>query len=160
MDCMKCQGLMVQERFSDGFGSIQEWRCVNCGLVLDPIIEQNRQSQAHRQHSAGQVLVAAGAFDASADALGDTVDSFTRSISLVDMIGENCTSEAVGRQVNEMVEDLLNEGHTVKLDFHGVKLVAPPFYRAVVGNLSCTFPEEFLESSLSIVGLAAEPQLK
>ena len=158
MDCIKCDGLMVQERFSDGLGSIQEWRCVNCGLVLDPVIEQNRQTQAHRQHSVAEVLVTAGSVDGSMSA--EMGDPFTRIISLAELVGENCTNEAYGRQINHLVEHLLNEGHTVKLDFHGVKLVTPLFYRAVVGNLSCTFPEEFLESSLSIVGLAGAPQSK
>jgi hypothetical protein len=157
MDCIKCDGLMVQERFSDGFGSIQEWRCVNCGLVLDPVIEQNRHTQAHCQHTA-EVLVTAGSLDESMPV--ETVDLYTRILSLVELVGENCTNEAYGRQINHLVEHLLNEGHTVKLDFHGVKLVTPSFYRAVVGNLSCTFPEEFLESSLSIVGLAAGPPSK
>jgi hypothetical protein len=158
MDCIKCDGHMVQERFSDGLGSIQEWRCVNCGLVLDPVIEQNHHTQAHCQHTAAEVFVTAGSLDESMPV--ETMDSFTRILSLVELVGENCTDEAYGRQINRLVEHLLNEGHTVKLDFHGVKLVTPSFYRAVVGNLSCTFPEEFLESSLSIVGLATGPQSK
>jgi hypothetical protein len=42
MTCRKCRGLMVEEwrpEFSPG--SIT-FRCINCGLVLDPLIEQNR----------------------------------------------------------------------------------------------------------------------
>jgi hypothetical protein len=42
MTCKKCKGLMVTEsrpEFSTG-GTVL--RCINCGLVLDPLIEQNR----------------------------------------------------------------------------------------------------------------------
>jgi hypothetical protein len=151
MECMKCQGLMVHERVSDGFGCIQEWRCINCGLVLDPVIEQNRLSQARRHEAVAQPVAGL-----SVGLEPEAPETFTRTISLLEVIGENCISDAHGRELNSLIEDLLNEGHTVTLDFHGVKLVTPSFYRAVVGNLSCSFPEEFLDSSLNIVGLAAD----
>lgn len=150
MDCTKCDGLMVMERVSDGFCCIEEWRCLNCGLVLDPVIAQNRLSQAPRRHRPAVEPVMADAVAVSSDE-GDT---FTKTILLVEFIGENCDSAEDGRAVNHLIEDLLNEGNTVQLDFHGVKLVSPSFYRAAVGSLSCRFPEEFLESNLSIVGLA------
>ena len=43
MDCLRCHGLMVQERFEDLRGdphhvSFQGWRCVCCGNVVDPVI--------------------------------------------------------------------------------------------------------------------------
>ena len=48
MRCMRCQGLMVWDRFLDlaqtdllwGLA----WRCVNCGEVLDAVIQSHRSS--------------------------------------------------------------------------------------------------------------------
>jgi hypothetical protein len=42
----RCQGLMVEDQFFDfegtqGFVSIQGWRCMNCGHAADPVIEAN-----------------------------------------------------------------------------------------------------------------------
>lgn len=47
MNCSRCQGLMVRERFLDFDGTIgQTWanghRCMNCGNVHDPVIEHHR----------------------------------------------------------------------------------------------------------------------
>jgi len=42
MTCQKCKGLMITEsrpEYSTG-GTVL--RCINCGLVLDPLIQQNR----------------------------------------------------------------------------------------------------------------------
>jgi len=150
MDCTKCDGLMVLERVSDGFCCMEEWRCLNCGLVLDSVIAQNRLSQVRRRHRPAVEPVMAEAVAVSSGE-GDT---FTKTILLVEFISENCDSAEDGRAVNHLIEDLLNEGNTVQLDFHGVKLVSPSFYRAAVGSLSCRFPEKFLESNLSVVGLA------
>jgi hypothetical protein len=41
MTCQKCKGLMITEsrpEYSEGI----VLRCINCGLVLDPLIQQNR----------------------------------------------------------------------------------------------------------------------
>jgi hypothetical protein len=35
MDCPKCKGLMMLERFSDFFLAFYAWKCVNCGAVID-----------------------------------------------------------------------------------------------------------------------------
>ena len=47
MTCSRCLGLMVEDQFLDLQGAYGEmWttglRCVNCGHVLDAVIEQNR----------------------------------------------------------------------------------------------------------------------
>ena len=49
-----------------------------------------------------------------------------RHITLFDLIGPVCSTAAAGRQINQMVQTLLNEGCSVKLDFHGVRLVTRP----------------------------------
>ena len=50
MNCHRCNGLMVEERFADmedlcGIPWMKGWRCMNCGDVLDRRIYQHRLSQ-------------------------------------------------------------------------------------------------------------------
>ncbi|THJ20008.1 MAG: hypothetical protein CAF44_013310 [Nitrospira sp. CG24D] len=44
MDCPKCKGLMMLERFSDFFLAFYAWKCVNCGAVIDRTIAKNRRN--------------------------------------------------------------------------------------------------------------------
>ena len=44
MDCPKCKGLMMLERFSDFFLVFYAWKCVNCGAVIDRTIANNRRN--------------------------------------------------------------------------------------------------------------------
>ncbi|HSQ51906.1 MAG TPA: hypothetical protein VLL94_11640 [Nitrospiraceae bacterium] len=44
MDCPKCKGLMMLERFSDFFLCFYAWKCVNCGAVIDRTIANNRRN--------------------------------------------------------------------------------------------------------------------
>lgn len=44
MDCPKCKGLMMMERFSDFFLVFYAWKCVNCGAVIDKTIANNRRN--------------------------------------------------------------------------------------------------------------------
>jgi hypothetical protein len=44
MTCAKCKGLMVQERQPAVSSSTIILRCLNCGLIIDPLIEQNRSN--------------------------------------------------------------------------------------------------------------------
>jgi hypothetical protein len=54
MTCLRCEGLMVCEKFEDleGLGSSDHefagWRCLNCGAIVDPVItaHRRRESQA------------------------------------------------------------------------------------------------------------------
>ncbi len=43
MECSKCHGFMVEEWVPD-FSPEEEsaWRCVNCGLIVDPTISRNQ----------------------------------------------------------------------------------------------------------------------
>jgi hypothetical protein len=52
MDCPKCQGLMVQERVTDGLTYLSEWRCLNCGFILDPVIVQHRTQSLQKTQAA------------------------------------------------------------------------------------------------------------
>ena len=43
MDCPKCKGLMMLERFSDFFLVFYAWKCLNCGAIIDRTIAENRR---------------------------------------------------------------------------------------------------------------------
>ncbi len=48
MECVRCQGLMVAGSFIEmkqtgGLEVIQFWRCINCGEVVDPLIDHYRR---------------------------------------------------------------------------------------------------------------------
>ena len=48
MECLRCQGLMVNDHLFDfegtqGFMWMKGWRCMNCGHAADPLIEANRR---------------------------------------------------------------------------------------------------------------------
>ena len=42
MTCQKCMGLMIEEQQPDLSPEEVVHRCINCGLVLDSLIRQNR----------------------------------------------------------------------------------------------------------------------
>jgi len=43
MECPKCKGLMMLERFSDFFLIFYAWKCINCGSIIDRTISMNRK---------------------------------------------------------------------------------------------------------------------
>lgn len=56
MKCPRCEGLMVSERLMDihnSILSIEAWRCLNCGFLLDDVIAQHRE----RVHSEMTTMV-------------------------------------------------------------------------------------------------------
>jgi len=58
MSCSRCQGLMIRDHFLDFDGTIGHmwangYRCMNCGNVHDPVIEQHRLAR-NQQASAIQ----------------------------------------------------------------------------------------------------------
>ncbi len=57
MECPKCNGLMMLERFSDFFLVFYAWKCVNCGALIDRTISNNRRSSLAAK-SAPEVEVA------------------------------------------------------------------------------------------------------
>lgn len=44
MDCPKCKGLMMLDRFSDFFLVFYAWKCINCGAIIDRTISINRRN--------------------------------------------------------------------------------------------------------------------
>jgi hypothetical protein len=41
MECPKCKGMMMLERFSDFFFAFYAWKCINCGAMIDRTISNN-----------------------------------------------------------------------------------------------------------------------
>ncbi len=57
MECPRCKGVMVSDRFEDvadesGAMKFSGWRCILCGEILDPVISANRQ--AHHEPLLGR----------------------------------------------------------------------------------------------------------
>ena len=50
MTCQKCKGLMIKEWRPDFSSEAAVLRCINCGLVLDPLIAQNRSMKTKGKH--------------------------------------------------------------------------------------------------------------
>jgi hypothetical protein len=71
-------------------------------------------------------------------------------LPLLTAVGPLCSTRQDGEKINRMVTNLLNMGHSVTLDFHGVKLVTPSFYSAAFADLYCTFPEEEVSARVTI----------
>ena len=49
MKCLKCGSIMVSEEFKDyqqtGAYTFTGWRCLSCGLILDPVIMDHHLAQ-------------------------------------------------------------------------------------------------------------------
>ena len=71
-------------------------------------------------------------------------------LSLVSVVGPLCSTREDGLKVNQLISRHLNEGSSVKLDFHGVKLVTPSFYSAAIADLYCTFPDDVVSTRVTI----------
>jgi len=52
MTCQKCKGLMIAESRPDFSPEGTVLRCINCGMVLDPLIQQNRLNKVHAKQAA------------------------------------------------------------------------------------------------------------
>ncbi len=51
MICQKCKGLMIEERQPELSPDTLVHRCINCGLLLDPLIQQNRSNRMRGKES-------------------------------------------------------------------------------------------------------------
>ncbi|GAB4231063.1 MAG: hypothetical protein OHK0028_05840 [Deltaproteobacteria bacterium] len=43
VQCPRCKGAMVFERFQDMLDLFYAWRCLNCGEIVDPVVSRNRE---------------------------------------------------------------------------------------------------------------------
>ena len=59
MQCPRCKGTMIVDHFVDMATSgeiwMPGWRCLLCGEIIDPIIENHRQLQQHHQEIVGAI---------------------------------------------------------------------------------------------------------
>lgn len=46
MTCQKCKGLMIEEWRPEFSTEATVQRCINCGLILDPLIARNRSQKS------------------------------------------------------------------------------------------------------------------
>jgi hypothetical protein len=51
MECLKCKGLMMLERFSDFFLVFYAWKCMNCGAIIYRTISNNRRKSLAARES-------------------------------------------------------------------------------------------------------------
>lgn len=65
MKCPKCSNLMVPEDFTDyqqtGRSTFTGWRCLSCGLILDPVIIDHLARHQEEQHQPDLKKTFAGA---------------------------------------------------------------------------------------------------
>lgn len=59
MECPKCKGLMMLERFSDFFLIFYAWKCINCGAIIDRTISNNRRKSLAARDAQPSTPVAA-----------------------------------------------------------------------------------------------------
>lgn len=51
MTCQKCKGLMIEERQPELSPSTIIHRCINCGLIIDPLMLQNRLNHVREKRA-------------------------------------------------------------------------------------------------------------
>ena len=58
MECPKCKGMMMLERFSDFFLIFYAWKCINCGAIIDRTISNNRRKSLGQSTGVCQLISA------------------------------------------------------------------------------------------------------
>ena len=54
MKCTRCGGAMIFERFLATVEIFYAWRCVNCGDIMDQVVQKNRELvMAQKSQAAG-----------------------------------------------------------------------------------------------------------
>jgi hypothetical protein len=76
MTCLRCEGLMVCEKFEDfeGLSSDYEftgWRCLSCGAIIDPVIAAHRRITSSVVGSIQTLTTTHGALSSWADRIVD-----------------------------------------------------------------------------------------
>lgn len=51
--CPRCGGAMIPERCHEMLAVFYAWRCLNCGEMVDPVVERNRAESEERRRVAG-----------------------------------------------------------------------------------------------------------
>jgi hypothetical protein len=48
MECQRCNGFMVHEKFYGPGDPFWGWKCIRCGEIIDPLILDNRNGNVVR----------------------------------------------------------------------------------------------------------------
>jgi hypothetical protein len=48
MECHRCGGMMIYEKYYGDCEHFFGWRCIACGEVIDPVILENRMDQSQQ----------------------------------------------------------------------------------------------------------------
>lgn len=77
------------------------------------------------------------------------------NLQILALTGPNCITLEDGQMIYERIFPELKAGHSVELDFKGVKLFASPFFNAAIGQLYKDFSSDDLNRLLDMRGLTA-----
>jgi len=85
MMCRRCDGLMVCELFEDfeGLSSDYEftgWRCLNCGAIVDPVIDANSHTTPAVVVPAQTLTTVYGALSSWAGRIANEITSQKRRV--------------------------------------------------------------------------------
>ena len=86
MTCLRCDGLMVQEKFEDLDGlwssdhEFTGWRCLNYGAIVDPVIAAHRHITSSVVASLQALTIVQGAPSSWTDRLADHLTVQTRRV--------------------------------------------------------------------------------
>lgn len=57
MNCRRCNGLAVRDDSlmvqTGSLSKVQCWRCINCGMIVDDVIDRNRRKPPQQKVSPG-----------------------------------------------------------------------------------------------------------
>lgn len=70
------------------------------------------------------------------------------------LIGENCITLEDGERIYSLVFPELENNRDTELDFTGVRIFAPPFFNAAIGELLSAFSSDELNQRLHFTGLS------
>ena len=48
MECHRCGGMMIYEKYYGICEHFFGWRCIACGEIIDPVILENRMDQSQQ----------------------------------------------------------------------------------------------------------------
>jgi STAS-like domain of unknown function (DUF4325) len=76
-----------------------------------------------------------------------------RTISIIDLIGENCITVEDGQKLYDLIHPQLKDNQFVEINFDGVKICASPFFNFGIGQLLKDLPADNLNQLLTISSL-------
>ncbi|MCL1463176.1 MULTISPECIES: STAS-like domain-containing protein [Argonema] len=78
----------------------------------------------------------------------------TVKIVVTEVIGDNlCIASDDGQKVYELIATAFKEGKNVILSFKNGEDITPAFLSDAIGHLYATFPEEQIQTSLSVIDI-------